>query len=194
MPRTWGTLATLSGTITIFLRDVLDDGLGANWDPLACVGGDYNRFAAFESGKLVVNVPAGNNWGKTGIMSKKPLFTVDNTMDARPMKIVLDFVPSRTTGYVNALAPVQHVDVWVTQNSGDRSDPKEDKDMSEQAPARVTLAVKAGAVTAELSDKSFTPYPSWLKSGTPVYLHIFSHPEGAGGPASFALDAVTVGR
>lgn len=202
----------------VVLSDAMDKGLGDTWDALACVGGDFNRFARFQDGRLLVNVPAGNHWGKTGIMSKRPLFTADNTMVANPMRIVLDFDPAATTGWVIALAPVEHNDVWVTQNywlhwgvasqtgkgftysvntqnSGDKSVPSEDKDLPSTAPKRVVLSVSPGVVKAQLpGGKTFTCSLGWLKSGTPVYLHLFSHPENDGGPGGFALDAITVGR
>jgi hypothetical protein len=211
------TVQTTDLKNTVF-SDGMDSGLGDKWDALACVGGDFGKFARFGGGKLAVNVPAGNHWGKTGIMSKKPLFSVDNTMDANPMKIVLDFDTSATIGYIVALAPVQHNDVWVTQNywlhwgvaedtkkgflysvntqnSGDKATPPEDRDLPLDAPKRVVLSVSPGIVKASLpGGKTFTCSLGWLKSGTPVYLHVFSHPHNAGGPGGFALDAVTVGR
>ena len=202
----------------VIMKDTMSDGLGSNWDPLSCVGGDYGRFAKFEAGKLVVDVPAGNNWGKTGIMSKKPLFSVDDTMDSRPMKIVLDFDAARTRGYVACLSAAQNADVWLlqnawfhwgvseekkkgfahlvnTQNSGDPADPGSILDLPTDAPSRLVLSVSAGKVVAELpGGRKLVLRPSWLKSGVPIYLHVFSHPDRQGGAGSFCLDTVTVGR
>ena len=51
-----------------------------------------------------------------------------------------------------------------------------------------------GGFTPEVGDAFDIITFGWLKSGTPSYLHIHSHPGPEGDPASFALDTVTVGR
>lgn len=214
------TSATVPGVNLkdVVLSDAMENGLGTTWDALQCVGGNFASFAKFQDGKLMVNVPAGNHWGKTGLMSKKPLFTVDNTMDANPMKIVFDFDADNTTGYVIALASAENNDVWLsqnywlhrgissetkkgftyfvnTQNGNDKATPSEFNGLPVEAPKRIVLSVSHGFVKAELPDgKVSTCSLGWLKSGTPVYVHIFSHPENDNGPASFSLDAITVGR
>jgi hypothetical protein len=51
-----------------------------------------------------------------------------------------------------------------------------------------------GIVALAGSYQKLTLTQEWLRSGTPVYLHVHSHPGPEGDPASFALDTVTVGR
>ena len=91
------------------------NGLGDRWDPVAVVGGDFGRFARFESGKLVVNVPRGNSWGKTGIQSRQPIFTVDRSFETQPGLVLIKTDPALTTGFVVTLASAWHHDVWVLQ-------------------------------------------------------------------------------
>jgi hypothetical protein len=80
------------------------NGLANRWDPVAVVGGDFGRFARFEGGKLVVNVPEGNSWRKTGIQSKQPIFTVERSFEAQPGLILIQTDPKLTTGFVVTLA------------------------------------------------------------------------------------------
>ena len=49
-------------------------GLGEVWDKLQAVGGNFDKFARFDRGALVVDVPAGNYWGKTGVLSHERTF------------------------------------------------------------------------------------------------------------------------
>ena len=100
---------------TIVQPNIMEDfqnGLGDRWDPVAVVGGDFGRFARFESGKLIVNVPQGNSWGKTGVQSKQPIFTVDRSFAAQPGLILIKTDPTLTTGFVVTLASVAQL-VWV---------------------------------------------------------------------------------
>jgi hypothetical protein len=196
------------------------NGLGDAWDPIQVVGGNYNAFAKMADGKLLVDVPKGNSWGKTGAMTKKPIFTVDADMAASPMRIVLDLDPAATKGFVVCLASSENNDVWVLQNywmhwglddktglgflyttnthgGGDSNKSSGDvgKVLSKLAPKQIVLSVSPNKVVATLpSGEQFTQSLSWLNVGAPVYFHIFSHPHNNGGPGGFALKSVEVGR
>ena len=196
-----------------------DDGLGNRWDPVAVVGGDFGRFARFESGKLVVNVPRGNWWGKTGIQSRQPVFTVDRSFETQPGLVLIKTDPALTTGFVITLAPAWHNDVWVlvtvwvhivgATDEGEGSvllinthgPEKYGSDgilpiQPAKAPEWVGLKVYPGKVALQLSgmDAPVVVDMDWIREATPVYLQIFSHPRAEGGPCAVAIDQIQVGR
>jgi len=195
------------------------NGLGDRWDPVAVVGGDFGRFARFESGRLVVDVPHGNSWGKTGVQSKQPIFTVDRSFAAQPGLILIKTDPTLTTGFVITLASSWHNDVWVLQtvwvhvvsatDEGEGSvvfinTQGPEKYGSDgllpikpvKAPEWVGLKVYPGKVALQVSgmDSPAVIDMGWISEGTPVYLQVFSHPRAEGGPAAVAIDQIQVGR
>ena len=195
------------------------NGLGDRWDPVAVVGGDFGRFARFDSGRLVVNVPQGNSWGKTGIQSKQPIFTVDRSFAAQPGLILIKTDPTLTTGFVITLASSWHNDVWVLQtvwvhvvsatDEGEGSVGFINTQGSEKygsdgllpikpakAPEWVGLKVYPGKVALQMSgmDSPAVIDMGWIGEGTPVYLQVFSHPRAEGGPAAVAIDQIQVGK
>jgi hypothetical protein len=200
----------------IVFTENFDQGFRNVWAPVSAAGGNFARFGRVEKGKVLVSVPAGNSWGKTGVRTLQPVFKVDDTMKANPMQIVLDFDPVNTTGYIAAIAPESHPDVvhamqswfhWYRRPNGEagmylrtfRTNQTAGLSPGVKAPAaaprQIVFSVRPGSVEVFTSSgETFTLTQDWLKSGTPVYLHVHSHPGPEGDPASFALDTVTVGR
>jgi hypothetical protein len=198
----------------ILFAEDFNEGLSTIWEPMACAGGDYKRFAKFEDGKLYVNVPPNNSWGKTGIVSKEPLFTVDSNMASKPLKIVFDFDSPRTTGYVIALSTAKAQDVWHHSNvwfywlktsaiNGVTGmvDTRAEKETTSgqqvtpgRAPKTVTLSIYPEMVEASLSDgtRLQSKKLSQLKVGNSVYLYVFSHPTQSGNPSALSLDAIKI--
>lgn len=194
------------------LTEDFSSGLSNIWEQIQVVGGNFERFAKVSPGKLAVAVPAGNSWGKTGIMSRTPLFSVDAGMADKPLKISFDFDPSATTGYIIALSQAKDADVWRvqnvwfhwgkptftegkaylvnTQNQGDKGGESKTPAL---APRNVTLSIRPGAVEAGTSHNTKTEAQiSWLKPGVPVYLYIFSHPWNQHEAASFTLKSIKI--
>jgi len=191
-------------------------GLTTMWEPMACAGGDYKRFAKIEDGKLYVNVPPNNHWGKTGIVSRDPMFTVDGNMESKPLKIVFDFDSPRTTGYVIALSTAKAQDVWHHSNvwfywmktsaiNGVTGmvDTRAEKETTSgqqvtpgQAPKTVILSIYPERVEAALSDgtRLQSRNLSQLKVGNSIHLYIFSHPTNAGNPSAVSLDSIKIMR
>jgi disulfide oxidoreductase YuzD len=182
------------------------------WEPLAAAGGSFKRFARLDPGKLTVSVPAGRSWGKTGIMSREPLFTVEESMSKTPLTIDFAFGNDASTGYCIALSSSKDADVWRQPNVWLRWSRKSDEEgvfhfsntqdddedygaaeTSGKADRMVTLSVSPGTVKVDTSQgKHLTGSFSWLKAGTPVYLYVFSHPLHAGGPAGLVLHSIRV--
>jgi hypothetical protein len=200
----------------IVFSETFDQGLRNVWTPISAAGGDFPRFGRVEKGKVLVSVPAGNSWGKSGVRTLQPLFKVEDTMNANPMQIVLDFDPNNTAGYIAAIAPESHPDVvhaiqtwfhWYRRPNGEAgmyirnfrtgqsaSLPPAAKTPT-TAPQQVIFSVRPGNVEVSTSSgEKLVMLQEWLRPGTPVYLHVHSHPGPEGEPASFALETVTVGR
>jgi hypothetical protein len=200
----------------IVFTENFDQGLRNVWTSISAAGGNFTRFGRVEKGKVLVSVPAGNSWGKTGVRTIQPVFKVDDTMKTDPMQIVLNFDPDNTTGYIVAIAPESSSDVvhamqswfhWYRRPNGEagiylrtfRTNQTASLAPSAKAPTtaprQVVFSVRPGSVEVFTSSgEKFTLAQDWLKSGTPIYLHVHSHPGPEGDPASFALDTVTVGR
>lgn len=87
--------------------DNFSKGIDLLWDTFGVVGGNFQRFARVEPGRLTVRVPEGNSWGKTGIFSKKPFITIDET----PVCIQIELDEKETTGVCIALSAVKDYDI-----------------------------------------------------------------------------------
>ncbi len=86
-------------------------GLSETWDSYGVVGGDFQRFARVESGRLVVRVPEGNSWAKTGIYSKEPFVTISES----PVSVEVELDPKDTTGVCVAFSAAKDHDIWRQQ-------------------------------------------------------------------------------
>lgn len=87
----------------------LEDG----WSAYAAAGGDYAAFAGISDGVLVVDVPAGHGWAKTGIVSREPVIRLDEFGPGASSTTTFRFDPARTTGATIALSPaVVSEDSW----------------------------------------------------------------------------------
>ena len=93
--------------------DTLFDGEpGDDWMPIGVAGGDFERFARFVDGHLVVDGPEGNWWNKTGLLSTRPVVTLDARVLVAPTRLTVHVDPSRTTGLVVALSSSPVPDMW----------------------------------------------------------------------------------
>jgi len=84
---------------------IFDGSLGKQWKELAAYGGDFKKFARIENKMLVVDVPKGNNWGKTGIRSAESLVKFPEKDEKLAKKINFSFDPSRSSDFVLAIIP-----------------------------------------------------------------------------------------
>jgi hypothetical protein len=196
--------------------DDLAGGIAKNWTPIQAAGGDYTKFATTPSGELFVNVPAGNNWGKTGVRSTYFMFDVRDDMATVPLSLAFDFVPARTSGFALVLSPTVTDDIWTsenfwaafvrhptaagasanivnTQNTADSS--KSLPNIPSDAPGTVTLAVRPGHVQVCTSAGwGMEGDYAWMKAGTKVTAYVFSHPYDSGMPVQMDLTNVHADR
>jgi hypothetical protein len=182
--------------------------LGNVWDKLQAAGGHFDNFAHFESGTLVVDVPANNNWGKTGIMSRERLFKLGN----EPVLVTVRLDPARTTGFCVAFAMQPHHDIWCLQNvwfswSCNAAAAKTDiwfgntqnqngrvAELLELNTQReVTFTLEPGRASIRLADGLTRSIAiGWLREGSPIFGHFFAHPAAANLAARLALTGVNV--
>ncbi len=79
--------------------------LGKTWLELAWAGGDFQKFAHFENKELIVDVPQGNSWGKTGIRSAGTVFQFPEHDTDKAVQLKFSIDSERTTGFVYAIIP-----------------------------------------------------------------------------------------
>lgn len=185
-------------------------GLGNSWVQVQGGGGDFAKHVSFSGGEMIVNAPEGSWWGKAGIRSKEPYFTVG----ADPYSIVFEVDQAKTNGFIIALSdtgrsedPWNIQNVWISfhqsPNSSQASfgmsnfgNPKETSkslnDIDHKAPEKLTVTVKSGSVSVCTSfGYSLTGNYAWLKPGTKVYLYTFaSSIDGEGQPVKYGLKSI----
>ncbi|MFA6317327.1 MAG: hypothetical protein WC943_07905 [Elusimicrobiota bacterium] len=206
------------GTASREGRSIFEERFGGElsdaWEKIGVVGGDFARFARNAASSLDVSVPAGNSWGKTGIMSRERLFSITKDMENNPLKIKLTFDPAKTTGFCVTLSEAKHPDIWVAQNAwfhvGRRSkvetfayfantQNKADGSAEAHGPSdmaeTVTITIKPGFVRYETDSGMVGEGPvSWAKAGASGYLYVFSHPAAQSEAAAFSLKSIKMYR
>ena len=86
-------------------QKLFDGELGKQWNELAAFGGDFKKFARIEDKVLVVNVPKGNGWGKTGIRSAEPLIKIPEKEEKSSTKLSFVIDPVRSSDLILAIIP-----------------------------------------------------------------------------------------
>lgn len=86
-------------------ESLFDGSLGEQWLELSANGGNFKEFARIEDHMLIVDVPKGNKWGKTGIRSANPLIKMPENEEKFAKKLTFSFDPSRSSDFVFALIP-----------------------------------------------------------------------------------------
>lgn len=205
---TFSESQTSAGGNVLFTEEFAGD-IGRVWEPIEVVGGNFKKFARVEYNTLKVVVPENNSWGKTGIMSKTPLFSVDEGMSSNPLKMVFTFDPDNTTGFVIALSREKNPDIWLEQNvwfhwgtptisegrayitNSQNEAVKPGIKTPTTAPKTLSLLVFPGKVEVTLfKGSNLSINISWLKPGVRAYLYVFSSPWRYGERASFALRSI----
>ena len=87
---------------------------GPDWEPVGVAGGDFDQFAHWTDGGLVVDVPEGHSWGKTGLLSVEPVAVLDQRFGSTAYRLTIRVDPKTTTGFVAALSTERQADMWLT--------------------------------------------------------------------------------
>ena len=185
------------------------------WEPIGVAGGDFDAFARYEGGALVVDVPAGHSWGKTGLLSVEPLLKLDPRIRQTPARIELQLDPSRPQNLNVALSTRKIADMWQDHRGwysfthiperqvwvmGFRHSPYQgwsrevDAEwVAEKWNGKVRIDIGEGWTAMELPGG-----PRLYGSmGVGPYYHLYAvvqaHPPGEQKPASLVLRSVTTG-
>jgi len=87
-------------------RMLFDGDMTEVWLPYQADGGRFKDFVKVEGGKLLVDVPAGNGWGRTGMQSNATvLASPRRTLEVQRLSVLLD--PQGTTDAVISLVPAE---------------------------------------------------------------------------------------
>ena len=169
--------------------------LGSSWQPVNAAGGNFGRHARAGSQGLEVRIPRGSSWGKTGIRSRDPIFTVD---PKKPVthRIDLELDPAGTRSFCMALTDHPAADAWHSTNvwyvwmlppfarrarvdflsSPTQADRTTDF-LPPRCPSRVSMLVRGDEVEVRTSLGTVhrRRFP-WLgRAGARAWLQVFSH-------------------
>ena len=182
----------------------------------SAAGGVFDRDARFENGALVVEVPKDAAWGKVGIQSPDPLVWLDDFNGDAEVTVTYRIDPSRTTGFVLALAQPgwggvggndpgtpNAAFIWRLMPDGKSRaelhlNPHRDGDFWSQdgdqaAPAKVSFILRPGEVTvaAEGYEPVTKPWPA-AADGVGFRVWAYSHVAAVNQPVTFALIGIAV--
>ncbi len=185
---------------------------GPVWEPIGVAGGDFAKFARWGTGRLVIDVPPGNSWGKTGLLSAGPIVQLDERLDKTPFRLDLKVDARATSGLAFAIGTERQADMWPTNRlwvylvrqdagrfvlglhrSGSQS-------WSRPLPADFvtgawdgTLQVSLGRgwTSIALPGGPLVRAPTGFEGGAALYASIVSHPAREHEASSLALEGVT---
>ncbi len=85
-----------------------------DWQKVAWSGGNFDKFAHVTETGLQINVPPGNQWGKTGIASRKAVLTNRSAKSGKLQKLTFEMTPSKDARFVIAFLPelAKYGDEW----------------------------------------------------------------------------------
>lgn len=86
-------------------KNIFDGKMSSDWNELATAGGNFLRFAHFADKMLIVDVPPGNSYGKTGIRSATPVIHFPFPEEDLATTLLLELDAVRSSSYVIALIP-----------------------------------------------------------------------------------------
>ena len=185
------------------------------WEPIGVAGGNFDSFARYENGALVVDVPAGNSWGKTGLLSAEPIVILDPRVRITPSRIELQLDPATPENLNVALSGHKLADMWLDHQAwytlsyvaerdiwvmGVRSSPYHDWSreidpawMAEHWDGRVSIDVGDGwtAIAMPGGPRLYAAVP--VDVGNALYAVVQAHAPGDGKAAALTLKSIKAG-
>jgi tetratricopeptide (TPR) repeat protein len=181
------------------------------WQGIGVAGGSFERFARYRDGRLLVNVPEGNSWGKTGLLSEAPVLELDQHTALSPKRITVRVDPAATTGLVLALSTEKTADMWpnhaIWAGVFQHEDGTVELGLHNSAYQDWSRTVRAGwngelelIVGDEWAALSIEGGPTIRGATLPVgpgsklYATLISHPTQAGAPSRLSVEWIGVDR
>ncbi len=195
---------------------VFDGTLSPAWEPVGIAGGDFAAFARPSPDGLRIDVPEGNGWGKTGLLSAAPLVTLDSLASRTPTRIDLaldpdiaetlnvalywdktpEMWPSHLAWY--SLMPDPRRDVWVLGlHSGVAAEWSREINaawMRDHWDGHVLIDVAEGWTRIGLPEGPSLRAPVSFGAPQAHYATILAHAPQEGAAARLTLRSVSVGR
>jgi hypothetical protein len=92
---------------------LFDGGEDPAWVPFSFVHEKtFADLVRYENGWMVAEVPAVSGWGRTGLLSDKPLVFPDRRLHRTPYRLSFTLDPDRTDGFSVGLSAVRAENVW----------------------------------------------------------------------------------
>ena len=192
------------GVAELPIKILFSGKLGENWETFGVAGGNFEKFGCFENGKMIVSVPAKHYWGKTGILSKKPLLILDRyTTDKAPYRIQIKVDPEQTKGFRIAFDGSKNADMWSSHRlwigvGGStflyhtHSTGSESREKPTDWNGIVNIVIGNGWFSVQLSDGKTIRSQINIKPGHRFFITIFSSPDSEHGACSLALESITL--
>lgn len=175
-----------------------------NWKMIGVAGGNFKKFGRFENGRMVVSVPAKHSWGKTGILSEKPVLDLDYyTLARAPYIISVKVDPKKTSGFVIAFDGSKNPDMWPshrlwiqvgkskflyhTSFGGGKSGKK-----PESWDGWLNIEIGAGWFSVQPSGGETLRDKVNMKPGQKFFISVISHPDKEYQPSSLTLESITL--
>ena len=185
------------------------------WEPIGVAGGNFDSFARYADGALVVDVPAGNSWGKTGLLSAEPIVTLDSRVRIAPARIGLQLDPAIPQNLNVALSGRKLADMWLDHQAwytlsyvaerqiwvmGIRSSPYHDWSreidpawMAAHWDGRVSIDVGDGWTTIDLPGGPRLYATAPVAVGNSLFAVVEAHAPGDGKAAALTLKSIRAG-
>jgi hypothetical protein len=187
--------------------------LGDIWLPYNGNGGNFSKYASFVKNELVVDVPKGNKWGETGIVSSNPVVWLDKLGKDGEIKIKVDFDSIKMTGFsifagdINKNGNVPWIDFVRLDFLKDkvnhisklrfkiRNKLLFDENITEDTPSSITLSFKNGEVDikGDTFKKKTVKWP-YSVEGRALYVWVTSHAPKYDQAAKMVLKKIVLER
>lgn len=202
----------LAGVAPLPVKVLFDGREAPAWEPIGVAGGDFATFAHWGTGRLVIDVPPGNSWGKTGLLSAGPIARLDERLDKTPLRLDLKVDPRATSGLAFAIGTERQADMWPTNRlwvylvrqdagrfvlgihrSGSQSwsRPLPVDFVTGAWDGTLQVSLGRGWTSVALPGGPLVRAPTGFEGGAVLYASMVSHPAREHEAASLALEGLT---
>ena len=103
---------TAPGVKPLPTETLFDGAMNPLWEPAQIAGGDFAQFARIGDGALIVDVPKGHSWAKTGFLSTAPVVVLDHRVTIAPTRLTLTLDATQRQNLVVALSGDKAAEMW----------------------------------------------------------------------------------
>lgn len=210
-----GANGPAAGVNPLPVETVFEGKMNPVWEPAATAGGNFDAFARFDDGALVIDVPERSSWGKTGLLSAEPLVKLDQRAVFAPTRIEIALVPGQRHNLVVALSGTKSPEMWPDHKAwytlsyvpgrdvwvmGMRHSPYQDWSreidagwMATAWDGRLWIDVGAGRTVLSIPGGPAVGGSADLVEGANLFATVIAHAPKEHAPAHLALRQVSIG-